>query len=100
MTYQEYLDGFRFEAHGKKSQGCHPDNTRKVLVERFERITAHTARRVAESNRCWHCNQALSDAAREAMLRHTLALRVALGDVILNPDGEGAYTYTPQVYED
>ena len=100
MNYEEFLSGYSFTAEGKKYQGRHPDETRKILVERFERITARTAERVAKSNTCWHCSQPLNNGARDAMLRHSLALRVALGDVILNPDEHDAYDYTPRKFDD
>ncbi len=100
MNYEEFQSGYSFNAEGKKYQGRHPDETRKIIVERFERITGHTAESVAESNACWHCGQPLSDGARDAMLRHSLALRVAPGDVILNPDEHDAYDYTPRKFDD
>lgn len=100
LTHDEYKRGVVFDRRGKKVARDHPDEVRKIILERFERITAHTARRVAESNACWHCGQSLTDAARDNMLRHSLSLRVALGDVILKGDKKGAYTYTPAEFND
>lgn len=100
LTFEESQKGLVFDGWGKKCQGPTADEARKIISERFERLTTNIARRVAESNACWHCGQTLTDEARDKMLRHSLSLRVALGDVIVHSGENNLYDYTMRELDD
>ena len=99
ISFEEFESGMTFDRDGKKFHGYNPGEIQKKLNENFDRATAWTARRVAKTNTCWHCGQPLTDGARETMLTHSPAIRIALGDYVLGYDERGGVTYTPRDYK-
>ena len=100
ISFEEFESGMTFDRDGKKFHGYNPGEIQKKLNENFDRATAWTARRVAKTNTCWHCGQPLTDGARETMLKHSPAIRIALGDYVLGYDERGGVTYTPREFKD
>ena len=100
ITFEESQRAITFNHEGKKIQGYNADEEKRQIIERFDRATAWTARRVAKTNTCWHCGQPLTDEARENMLNHSPAIRIALGDYVMGYDERGGLIYTPREFKD
>jgi hypothetical protein len=100
LTLEEHERGIRFDTDGTKTQGETAAEARAMIRLKLDRLVSHTARRVAETNACWHCGQSLTPEARDKMLRHSPSLRWALDDVIASLDERKSAVFTPAEFDD